>query len=262
MDEVYTYNKARWEALVDAGALFTRPWLELDTTSAKQRLDLENTVSDLAGKDVLCLAGGGGQQSAAFAILGANVSVFDISEGQLQKDREAAQHYGVQINTIQGDMRDLSSLDASAYDLVWHPYSLNFVPDAGAVFGEVARILRPGGLYYFMAANPFASGVGTEDWNGAGYTVSHQYLDGEELTYTDEDWVFRHSSTKPKIDGPREYRHTLSALINGLIKHKLIVIKVKEWGIDEMELDADPGTWSHLVTVIPPWIRFWTRYQP
>ena len=40
--------------------------------------------------DVLCLAAGGGQQSVAFALLGANVTVFDLSETQLEHDRLAA----------------------------------------------------------------------------------------------------------------------------------------------------------------------------
>jgi hypothetical protein len=95
-----------------------------------------------------------------------------------------------------------------------------------------------------------------------GEAVSKMDIDGEQLTYTDEDWVFRHSSIKPKIDGPREYRHTLSTLINGLIDNKLLLLKVKEWGIEDMDFDAEPGTWSHLTSVIPPWIRFWACSQP
>jgi ubiquinone/menaquinone biosynthesis C-methylase UbiE len=261
MDEVYAYNKARWEALVGADALFTRPWLDLDVASARARLDLDDTIADVAGKKVLCLAGGGGQQSAAFTVLGAEVSVFDISEGQLQRDQEVAQHYGVQIQTVQGDMRDLSAFAAASFDLVWHPYSLNFVPDPHPVFQEVARILRPKGIYYFMAANPFAAGIGTGDWNGAGYTVSRPYLNGEQLTYADEKWVFRDGDTSRNINHPREYRHTLSTLINGLIENKLHLLKIKEWGIEEMDLNAEPGSWSHLVTVMPPWIRFWTQHQ-
>jgi 2-polyprenyl-3-methyl-5-hydroxy-6-metoxy-1,4-benzoquinol methylase len=65
-------------------------------------------------KDVLCLACGGGQQSIAFALLEANVTVFDLSEAQLNRDREAA-HFGVDIKILQGDIRDLSHLNEAAY---------------------------------------------------------------------------------------------------------------------------------------------------
>ena len=57
--------------------------------------------------------------------------------------------------------------------IVHQPYSLNFVPEADVVFGEVARVLRPGGRYYLHCANPFFSGIGTRDWNGEGYTLRH-----------------------------------------------------------------------------------------
>jgi 2-polyprenyl-3-methyl-5-hydroxy-6-metoxy-1,4-benzoquinol methylase len=51
------------------------------------------------GKDVLCLASSGGQQSAAFGVLGANVTVFDLSENMLKKDVATAKHYGIRGNS-------------------------------------------------------------------------------------------------------------------------------------------------------------------
>ena len=27
-------------------------------------------------------------------------------------------------------------------------------------------------------------------------------------------------------------------------------------------IDAEPGTWGHFVGVAPPWLAFWSRYQP
>ncbi len=68
-----------------------------------------NILCDVDGADVLCLASGGGQQSAVFGLLGAQVTVVDFSEKQLEGDRKAAAHYGFEVTTIQADMRDLSS---------------------------------------------------------------------------------------------------------------------------------------------------------
>jgi 2-polyprenyl-3-methyl-5-hydroxy-6-metoxy-1,4-benzoquinol methylase len=134
VDDVAKYNIERWQALAEANAVFTRPRLDLDKDSARQYLDSQGMLGDVAGKDVLCLAAGGGQQSVAFALLGANVTVLDISEAQLQRDTEAAVHYNVNLNVFQGDMRDLSHFNEDSFDIVWHPYSLNFVPDAHIVF--------------------------------------------------------------------------------------------------------------------------------
>src|SRR5262245_23168985 len=190
MDEIARYNLERWQALVEADALFTRPAFDLTPTSAREKVDAEGLFGDVTGKDVLCLAGGGGQQSAAFALLGAKVTVFDLSEQQLERDRQVAQHYQKTISTIQGDMRDLSALGSGAFDIVHQPHSLGFVPDARIVFAQVARVLRPGGIYFFAISNPFYCGLSEADWNGSGYTLKFPYVDGAEISIPDPDWVY------------------------------------------------------------------------
>src|SRR5579862_5690020 len=124
MDEVAQYNMERWKALDEAEAVFTRPNLNQTAESAARYVNKGGRFGDLAGKDVLCLAGGGGQQSAAFGLLGANVTVLDLSPAQLERDRLAAAHYQQTITTVQGDMRDLSQLAPAAFDLVFQPYSI------------------------------------------------------------------------------------------------------------------------------------------
>src|ERR671927_1348491 len=132
MDEIAEYNIERWRRLVEARALYTRPLLDLDAASARERLDPRGRLGELDGRRVLCLAGGGGRESACFSLLGARVTVFDLSPEQLERDRLAASHYGTEVETLLGDMRDLSALHGSDFDLVWHPYSINFVPDPRA----------------------------------------------------------------------------------------------------------------------------------
>lgn len=259
-DTVYNYNKTRWEELVDANALFTRPWLDLDVTSARLRVDPRKLLGPIEGKSVLCLAAGGGQQSAAFAILGATVTVLDISDGQLARDRHAATHYNKVVRTIQGDMRNLSELDPSSFDLVSQPYSLNFVPDCREVFREVAKVLRADGRYTFWAANPFFAGIGTKDWNGCGYTISLPYVQGKEMTYKDEDWVFAESAGKEStIQGPREYRQCLSTIVNGLNQSGFVIEYLNEETGFEPGDPSEPGTWYHLTEVAPPWLSFVAR---
>jgi SAM-dependent methyltransferase len=162
-DAIYRFNHDRWEALVKADALFSRPWLTETKESALCRLDPLGLLGDVSGKDVLCLAGGGGQQAVAFALNGAHVSVFDISAGQLERDQQAACHYGYPISTFQGDMRDLEVFEVDSFDIVSQPYSLNFVPDCREVFAQVTRVLRPGD-YLACPQGPVQSFT-TRDWS-------------------------------------------------------------------------------------------------
>ena len=261
MDRVYEFNKERWEALVRAKALFSRPWLHETKASVLQRLDPQGRLGRLDGKEVLCLAGGGGQQAVAFALQGARITVFDISEGQLERDREAARQYGYSVSLLQGDMRDLSVFNAASFDLVSQPYSLNFVPDCREVFAQVARVLRQGGLYSFWAANPFAAGLGTHSWNGHAYEIHLLYEQGRQVDYQDEAWVFPTNSVEPRPPGPREYRQTLSALLNGLADSGFTLLHMQEETGHAPGTDLIPGEWGHFTAVMPPWLSFLARLE-
>lgn len=262
MDEVAKYNMERWQALAQANAIFTRPYLALDKDSAQSYLDPQRRLGDLAGKDVLCLAAGGGQQSIAFALLGANVTVVDFSEAQIRRDAQAASHYKLSLKLVQGDMRDLSRFGEDSFDIVWHPYSLNFVPDARKVFREVARVLRVKGIYHFMCANPFFIGLGRKDWNGEGYALKLPYVDGEEITYEDESWIYRGERPDKPIKECREYRHTLSTLIKGLVEQGFLILNVSEQSLGTPNAEAEPGTSEHFTSIAPPWLIFWAAHRP
>lgn len=259
MDSVYRFNKDRWESLVKANALFSLPWLSETKESALQRLDPSGRLGRLEGKDVLCLAGGGGQQAVAFALNRSRVSVFDISEGQLQRDRDAARQYGYPVSTFQGDMRDLSTFDSASFDIVHQPYSLNFVPDCREVFAQVARVLRLRGIYSFWAANPFAAGLGTHSWNGRAYEINLVYKQGVELEYQDEAWVFPTDSLAPRPKEPREYHQLLSTLLNGLVDSGFTLLHMQEESGHAPVTNLTPGEWDHLTAVMPPWFSFLAR---
>ncbi len=261
MDEVAQYNRERWQALVEAGVSFTRPWLDLDAESARTRLDEEGLLGEVAGREVLCLAGGGGQQSAAFAMLGARVSVLDLCEGQLAGDREALAHHGLEARLVLGDMRDLSAFDDDAFDLVWHAHALSFVPDPRPVFDEIARVLRPGGRYRLYCTNPFTHGLWDQSWNGEGYPLGLPYVDGAELTSTVGVWdVVRPDGSRVRVDGPRQWRHALSTLVNELVARDFTIDGA--WESPTGDGAAEPDTWAHYKSIAPPWLTFWTTWRP
>jgi SAM-dependent methyltransferase len=262
MDEIARYNQARWKALVGADALFTRPKLDLDADSAQALIDPEKRLGDVAGRNVLCLACGGGQQSVAFALLGANATVFDLSEEQLERDRQAAEHYRVKIEIVQGDIRNLSPFEAARFDIVYHAYSISFVPDAAQVFREVARILRNGGRYWFHCANPFLMAMHQEDWNGDGYVLKAPYLSGARISYNDQEWVYDREGLDAPVQSPIEYRHTLSDLMNGLIDCGFVIRHVADQMDMFPDVHAEPGSWDHFVAFAPPWLRFLASYHP
>ena len=56
--------------------------------------------------------------------LPARVTVLDLSEVQLERDREAARHWGFDLTTIHGDMQDLSRLEPHFFDQILGQHNL------------------------------------------------------------------------------------------------------------------------------------------
>ena len=81
LDDLAKFNQERWDELAREGIEYARPYLDMDENSARALVDPDGFIGDARGLDVLCLAAGGGQQTAAFGLLGANVTCIDLSEG-------------------------------------------------------------------------------------------------------------------------------------------------------------------------------------
>jgi len=240
-DEVAVANQRLWEEEVKKGCGYTIPWLDLDVDLLRRYaggelerlpepldcLSPPSVFTGVEGKDVLCLAAGGGQQSAVFGLLGARVTVVDLTEGQLAGDRKAAAHYGYQVTTLQADMRDLSCLGNDGFDLVYQAPSLCYVPDLREVYAGVSRVLRSGGLYraeYHQPAIFFAG------WDGEGYRITEPYVE----------------RVQRRDDGGIEFRHYMDDIFGGLVDAGLSLRQVVDRGRHrEPDRDAPPGSWEH-----------------
>jgi len=257
MDETIRHNRERWNALAYANVMHSVPFMDFTRTDAADHVYGSGIVTDAAGQKVLCLASGGGQESVAFGLLGAEVTVLDLSDVQLGRDREAAQHHGFEVETIQGDMRDLSMFADSHFDIVWQPYSLNYSPTVEPVFREVARVLKPDGIYHVAFANPFTQALAGESWDGTGYPLRGLYIDGEDISHYYPVWEVEQSDGSTiDVTRPHEFRHNLSTVLNTLAQNGFVFLHFTEWMRDADPLE--PGSWPHFTHAAPPFFgSFW-----
>ena len=257
MDATIAFNRERWDDLSSAGVRFSVPWLNLNSGTARQLIDAESQLDQIQRKKVLCLAAGGGQQSVAFGILGAQVTVFDLSEKQLEKDRTTAKHYGIHVETIQGDMQDLSMLASDNFDIVWLAHSINFVPNVSLVIKQIARLCRVEAKLRMSFTNPYVHGA----WDSPtreGFLLSQPYVDGAQVMYADPYWEFSDPEGKrQRIQGPKEYRHSLSTMINCLICNGFGIKGF--WEEVGTEPNPETGSWEHFMKVAPPWLTIWAQ---
>jgi SAM-dependent methyltransferase len=163
--DIREQNRRAWDAEVERGSEWTVPISRERIEEARQgrwtiRLSEQKATprewfpEDMHGVDVLCLASSGGQQAPLLAATGARVTVLDNSPKQLAQDRFVAERDGLEIRTVEGDMRDLSAFADESFDLVYHAVSNLFVPDVRPVWREAFRVLRHGGVLLAGFLNP------------------------------------------------------------------------------------------------------------
>lgn len=257
MDSISKTNRERWNALARANVMHSRPFLDFNAESAAEYVRHPGILDGIAAKRVLCLGAGGGQDSVAFGLLGADVSVLDLSDEQLSRDRDAARHHGLRVETVQGDMRDLSMFPDSRFDVVWQPYSLNYSPTVEPVFANVARVLRPGGIYHVTFANPFTQALDGDSWDGEGYRLRGPCDDGEDISRYYPIWdVEQPDGSTISVNRPHEFRHSLSTVLNSLAENGFILLSLDEWV--RHAGNPEPGSWPHFTRFAPPWFAsFW-----
>jgi SAM-dependent methyltransferase len=158
------HNPLAWDKLAQEKDSFTVPVAPALIASARQgdwqiflspsRPAPRDWFVDLEGRDILCLAAGGGQQGPILAAMGANITVLDISPQQLQADRTVAERERLEIHTVLGSMQDLSMFQDKSFDLIVNPVSNLYVSNIWPVWLESYRVLRPGGALLAGFMNP------------------------------------------------------------------------------------------------------------
>ena len=99
-------------------------------------------------KKLLGLASGGGQQMPVFVALGAECTVLDYSDKQLESEKIVAEREGYEICIVKSDMAKLLPFNDDTFDVIFHPVSNVFIENVYHVWNECYRILKREEYYY------------------------------------------------------------------------------------------------------------------
>ena len=162
--DIVKHNKSAWDNYVDKKDRWTIPATGKELEEARNgnwgivltpnKKVPKDWFPQLKGLKILGLASGGGQQGPILATLGADVTIFDNSEKQLEQDNILSNKHNLKIKTVQGDMKDLSVFEDNSFDLIFNPCSIVFVDDVRPVWKECYRVLKPGGVLMTGLINP------------------------------------------------------------------------------------------------------------
>ncbi len=227
-------NRQSWNNGVMSASVWARPVDETMIAEARAgRWDVLLTpktpvpkawLSGVRGKNVLCLASGGGQQVPILAAAGADVVSFDLSDEQLQKDQLVATREGLAIRCVRGDMANLDCFADASFDLIFHPASNVFARNLEPIWRECHRVLRPGGSLLSGFMNPAVFLFDHDEAETTGELVVRY-----SLPYSDEENLAPGKlNAKLTANEPFEFSHSLAAQIGGQTESGFAIIGLYE----------------------------------
>ncbi len=226
--DVREFNEKAWDRLVAMGNRWTVPVSSDEIARARAgdwsviltptRAVPREWFGGVAGRDLLALASGGGQQACVLAAAGAHVTLLDNSPAQLAQDRMVAERDGLAIQLEQGDMRDLSRFADGSFDVIFHPASNSFVPDVRPVWRECQRVLRPGGRLLSGMVNPALYLFDEAEVDRGEFTARYA-LPYSDLVSRDDAWLARMAEQGE----PVSFSHTLDDQIGGQLEAGLLL---------------------------------------
>ena len=186
-------------------------------------------INPVAGRRILLLAGGGGQQGPILAAAGANVTVFDLSNRQLQRDIDIAASAGLNIETIAGEMTDLSAIADQSFELIINPCSVCYVADLSPIWSECHRVLADGGSLISGMINPVWYLFDAAKMDRGDLVARHK------IPYSDYDLDEIERAALLGHERPREFGHSLDAMIGDQIAAGFAIdgFYQDRWGDDD-----------------------------
>jgi SAM-dependent methyltransferase len=207
-------------------------------------------LGEVEGRDVLEVGCGAAQGARWLAAVGARVTAFDVSMGQLLMARVLDARTGIRVPTVQADAQVLP-FRSGAFDAVASAFgAIPFVADAGGAMREVARVLRPGGRFVFSVTHPTRWAF-PDDPGAGGLTVRQSYFD--RTPYVEVDARGRASYV--------EHHRTLGDRVRDLVAAGLVLVDLvePEWPDGH---DREWGQWSPLRGRLMPGTAIFVADKP
>lgn len=182
----------------------------------------DGTVS---GLDVCHLQCHIGTDTLSLARAGARVTGVDFSPAALESAANLAERLGMDATWVETDVLEARAAVDGDFDLVYTSIgTINWLPDLNRWATQVAGLLRAGGTFYIRDGHPALYAI---DENADGLRLRYPYFGNGEAQIWDDDSTYVGDG---KVTRSRTYQwaHSLSEIINSLIKAGLQILRVDE----------------------------------
>ncbi len=228
MEEYYETNKRRWNELVDIHAKSNEYDLEnfIAGKNSLHRVELEK-LGDVKGKRLLHLQCHFGLDTISWARLGAKVTGVDFSETAIELAREIAKKVGVDAEFVCSNVFDLPKVLEGEYDIVFTSYGvLCWLKDIDEWARIITHYLKKDGVFLLAESHPF---MWVFDDASEELNLKYSYWHNEEPLSWEDDGTYADKDAKVTNKKSYEWQHTVSDVLNALIKAGLTIDDIGEY---------------------------------
>lgn len=184
-------------------------------------------IGDVRGKRVLNLLGSKGNKAVCFALLGADVTVVDLSSENQRYAMELAEAAGVPLTYFVTDVLELAEEEILPFDIVILEMGvLHYFVDLHPLFQKVSKLMKEEGIFIVRDYHPIVSKTLRMIGGSA-------VLDGDYFTDERKEVEVAFASLLPKEMQQQLKKNVirqwmLSEVVNALINSGLNIRKMKE----------------------------------
>lgn len=145
-------------------------------------------LGDIEGKKIANLLGSNGRKAVPLALLGADVTVVDISLENKKYALELAAEAGVDINFIVSDLMELDiSTMRNCFDIIFMEDGiLHYFSDLNALASKIYEMLKLGGKLVLSDFHPFKNLLNIHDiyaWDNNELKIEGNYFERELVKF-------------------------------------------------------------------------------
>jgi SAM-dependent methyltransferase len=228
LEEYFKVNKCRWNELVAIHANSEEYDLNgfIAGKNSLHRIELEY-LGDVTGKRLLHLQCHFGLDTISWARLRAIATGVDFSEKAIELAREIAKKVNVDVDFVCSNIYELPQVLHGLYDIVITSYGvLCWLNDMDEWARIIANYLKPGGVFLLVESHPF---MWVFDDVSEEIRQKYSYWHSDEPLSWEEDGTYANEEAKVVNKKKYEWQHTVSDILNALIKAGLTIEEIREY---------------------------------
>jgi SAM-dependent methyltransferase len=228
MSDYYETNKKRWNELVGIHADSE----EYDIVAFLAGLNTVKPVEikvlgDVTGKSLLHLQCHFGMDTISWSRLGAKATGVDFSDTAVELATGLAMKAGTDTKFVCSNVYDLKNNLEGKFDIVYTSIGvlcwLHDIEEWGKI---ISHFLKSGGTFLLYESHPFMWMLDDEK---EGMRIKHSYWHTEKPLVWDEDGTYTNKEAKVQNKKSYEWQHTVSDVLNSLIKAGLVIQEIGEY---------------------------------